>query len=111
MIHIAEQAILGFHYGQMGANLMAQWQLPTNFQVMTYFQPTPSEAPDQQLGIVLLHVAHGYAQHYFADTGQTLEQLISPEAWDTIQLAPGQIQATLEKALQASSEMEKAILR
>jgi HD-like signal output (HDOD) protein len=111
MIHIAEQAILGFHYGQMGANLMAQWQLPTNFQVMTYFQPTLSEAPDQQLGIVLLHVAHGYAQHYFADTGQTLEQLISPEAWDTINLVPGQIQATLEKALQASSEMEKAILR
>lgn len=111
MIHCAEQAILGFHYGQMGANLMAQWRLPAMFQVMAYYQPTPSEAPEQPLGIALLHLAHGYAQHYFANTGQTLEELTSLEAWDTLTLVPGQIQATLEKALQASSEMEQAILR
>lgn len=111
MIHFAEQAVLGFHYGQMGASLMAQWQLPVIYQVMAYYQPTPADAPEQQLGVAILHVAHGYAHHYFADTGQTLEQLISPDAWKTLNLAPSQIQATLEKAIEASSEMEKAILK
>lgn len=110
MIHEAEQSILGFHYGQMGARLMAQWQLPLNFQIITYYQPT-TRAPDYQLGTALVHVAHGYAHHYFSDTGQTLEQLILPNAWGILNLLPEQIEATLEKAESACSDMEKIILK
>jgi len=110
MIHEAEQKLLGFHYGQMGARLMAQWQLPLSFQIITYYQPT-TFAPDHQLGTALVHIAHGYAQHYFSDAGQSLEELILPNAWETLNLLPEQIEATLEKAQVDSSEMEQIILK
>lgn len=110
-IHVAEHAILGFHYGQVGALLMAQWQLPINFQVITYYQPNPPDAPLHPLNTALLHLAHGYAHKYFHDTGLTLEQLIIPDAWKMLDLTPGQIDSILEKAIQISTEMEKAILK
>ncbi|NOS73546.1 MAG: HDOD domain-containing protein [Methyloglobulus sp.] len=108
---VAEQNILGFHYGQAGANLMAQWRLPTKFQVMTYYQPTPTDAPLHPLGTALIHLAHGYAQKYLVNTGQNIERLIVPEAWKILDLNPKQVEITLEKAKQVSADMEKAILR
>jgi HD-like signal output (HDOD) protein len=111
MVHVAEQDILGFHYGQVGARLMAKWRLPLNFQVITYYQPTPADAPMHPLGTAILHLAHGYAHQLFSGAGQTLEQLIDPDAWIILNLTPEQIEATLENAVQVSSDMEKAILR
>ncbi len=61
MVHVAEQDILGFHYGQLGARLMAKWRLPHDFQAFTYYQPTPIDAPLNPLETALLHLAHGYA--------------------------------------------------
>ena len=111
MIHVAEQSALGFHYGQVGARLMAQWPLPLNFQVITYYQPTPAYAPEHPLATAVLHLAHGYAHDIYSETGQTLEQLILPDAWEILNLMPEQIETTLEKAQEASSDMEKAILK
>lgn len=111
LIHEVEHAILGFHYGQIGALLMAQWQLPISFQVITYYQPNPSDAPLHPLNTALIHLAHGYAHKYFHDTGLPLEQLLSPDAWKLLNLTPVQIDNVLEKAIQISAEMEKAILK
>jgi HD-like signal output (HDOD) protein len=108
-IHVAEEKLLGFHYGQVGGALMAQWQLPLNFQVITYYQPTPAAAPLHPIATSLLHLAHAYAHNTFDDTGLTLEQLIRPEASKLLNLTPYQIETALEKTKQASSEMEKAL--
>lgn len=111
LIHIAEQNLLGLHYGEIGAKLMAQWQLPTSFQEITYYQPTPTKALKHQLETALLHVAHGYAHKYFTETEKTLEQLIIPETLTSLNLALEQIESTLETALQICSDLEKTLLR
>lgn len=111
MLHVAEQEVLGFHYGQVGARLMAKWRLPHDVQAFTYYQPTPADAPMNPLGTAILHLAHGYAHQLFSGAGQSLEQLIDPDAWIILNLTPEQIEATLEKAVQVSSDMEKVILK
>lgn len=110
MLHITEQNLLGLHYGQIGARLMAHWQLPVHFQKITHYQPTPAKALEHPLETTLLHLVHGYAHKLFCDTGQTLEQLIIPDAWKMLELMPDPIESALETALQVCSDMEKAIL-
>ena len=109
-LHLAEQNLLGLHYGQVGSKLMAQWQLPSHFQAMTYFQPTPALAREHQAETMLLHLAHGYAQKHFGQTGQTLDELIIAEAWAMLDLLPEQIEGSLDAALQLCLEIEQAIL-
>lgn len=111
MLHDLELSILGFHYGQIGASLMAQWQLPLNFQVITYYQPTPVYAPEHPLATAVLHLAHAYAQKSYAETSQTIEQLVNPSAWDILNLSPEQVENLLEKTQETCAEMEKAILK
>jgi HD-like signal output (HDOD) protein len=111
LIHTTEQKLLGLHYGEIGSRLMAQWHLPINFQEITYFQPTPTSAPEHQVETSLLHVAHGYAHNYFGETEQTLEQLIFPDVWKRLNISPDQIETSLEKALQVCADLEKTILK
>ncbi len=110
-IHIIEQDLLGLHYGQVGAKLMAQWQLPANFLEITAYQPTPSKAQSYGLETALLHVAHGYAHKNFIGADQGLEQLIDPEAFKSINLLPDQIESSVETALLTCSDLEKAIMK
>jgi len=109
-LHEAEQNLLGLHYGQVGARLMAQWQLPVLFQDITNFQPTPTNALEHLLETTLVHVAHSYAHILFCNAEQSPKQLIIPEAWEILNLMPDQIESTLEAALKACSDMEKFIL-
>lgn len=110
-IHTAEEKLLGFHYGQVGGVLMAQWLLPLNFQVITYYQPTPADAPLHPIATALVHLAHAYAHDIYGNNGLTLGLLINPEASKMLNLSPYQIESALEIAKEASSEMEQALFR
>jgi HD-like signal output (HDOD) protein len=110
-VDVAEQLMLGFHYGHAGAKLMVQWRLPIKFQIITYFQPTPEDAPIQRSETALLHLVHGYAELYGADQDVSLEQFIVPEIWDLLKIQPEQIGATVEQAKQVSAIMEKAVIK
>jgi HD-like signal output (HDOD) protein len=110
-LHAAEQELLGLHYGQVGAQLMAQWQLPPHFQALTQFQPTPSKAPDFQIETTLLHLAHGYAHQLYLEPDQPLEKLIFPAIWEALNLIPDDIKNCLDKAQQACADLEKMILK
>jgi HD-like signal output (HDOD) protein len=107
----AEQSIMGFHYGHVGAKLMAQWRLPLLFQVLTYFQPTPLEAPLLQRQTALLHLAHGYADWYVNIQDNISESMINPNVCQILQITPKDIHSTLEQAKQLSCELEKVILK
>lgn len=109
-IDSAEQAILGFHYGHVGAKLMAHWRLPVKYQVITYFQPTPQDAPIYQVKTALLHLVHGYAQRYVSEEEITLEQFIIPDVWNILNIVPEQLDSVLEQARQDCSAIEKAVL-
>jgi HD-like signal output (HDOD) protein len=110
-VALAEQAILGFHYGHVGAKLMVHWRLPVKFQVITYFQPTPEDAPLFRPECALLNLAHGYAEIHAPGQEKNMEQLVSADIWRQLGIVPEQIAETLEQARQVSSVMEKAILK
>ena len=109
-INEAEQEVLGVHYGDIGAMLMAQWHLPEHFQLLTRLQPTPELATESQVEISILHVAHGYAHRQFTETECDIQDLIHPVAWENIQLDQAQIEEILQIALETSAELEKIII-
>ena len=106
----AEQRILGFHYGHVGAKLITQWRLPVSFSIIIYFQPTPLDAPANRLETALLHLVHGYAQSYL-DREVKPEQGILPEVWDILNITPEQVQLVFEQAALVSADIEKTIIK
>lgn len=107
----AELQLFGYHYGEIGAKLMANWQLPESFQDLIRMQPTPQQATENGLEISILHIAHAYAHKQFIETDKELELLIDPYVWEVTQLTPDMVAQTLDAALTASAEMETAILK
>jgi HD-like signal output (HDOD) protein len=91
--HVAELAILGFHYGQVGAKLMALWRLPVDFQVMTYYQPLPLDALILKIKTALLHLVHAYAHQYISGDGISIEDYIFPELWQLLGINNDQLEA------------------
>jgi HD-like signal output (HDOD) protein len=110
-IHSAEQKVLGCHYGQIGAKLMAQWQLSNEFQLMTRYQPTPGKASDLPVETAILHIAHGHAHRQFGDGENSLDELIDPVVWEMTQISQQQVEESLEAARTISADMESVLLR
>lgn len=106
-LHLSEQNMLGLHYGEVGAKLLAMWQLPSNFQNIVHYQPTPDMAEENVIETTLLHVVHGFAQKLIFHNPQPIETLINTDAWEILKLTPEQIDDSLETALQACLDMEK----
>lgn len=107
----AEQQVLGCHYGNIGAKLMEQWQLPASFQALTNFQPTPNQATEDQLETSILHIAHAFAHRQFIEQAEEPDISIDPFAWQATQLSTDQVQKILQPAIDMSADLEKVILR
>ena len=110
-IHQMEQKILGYHYGEIGAMLMGQWQLSESYQTSTRFQPTPQQATEEQVETALVHISHGYAHFKFKDSSQPVETLIDPAAWEISQLDPEAVENLFTTAQTVSADMERIILK
>lgn len=106
----AELQMLGYHYGNIGAELMATWHLPPKFQNLTRYQPFPEQATDDKFEVALLHIAHGYAHKQFIKTDSDLEDLIHPSAWEETQVTPEYIASILDTVRSISVDMERIIL-
>ncbi|CAD6873482.1 HDOD domain-containing protein [Methylomonas fluvii] len=107
LLHIAEQKLLGMHYGEIGAKLMAQWRLPVHFQDIVHYQPTPDLAPEQRKETALLHLVRACAEKYISGHMDAIEESVSADIWDILQLNADQLADTVEQALKAATEMEK----
>ncbi len=107
----AEMEVLGIHYGQVGARLMAQWKLPQAFQDLTRLQPVPEEAGDLQRESSLLHIAHAYANQHFLQLHDDVDELVHPVAWQSTGLSRDRVEEHLEDALASCLELERIILR
>lgn len=110
-IHEAEQRLLGCHYGNIGASLMARWNLPVNFQVITANQPTPQLAEQEIKETALLHIAHGYAVKQFTQPQKSVADLIHPSAWEIAQITPQVVQDSLDTVHTISADMERVIFK
>jgi HD-like signal output (HDOD) protein len=110
-IHEAEQQVCTCHYGQIGARLMAQWNLSKSFQMLTRYQPTPQLASEEQVETGLLHIAHGYAYRQFLTPETDPAELIEATVWEQAGVTPETVENTLPAAREISVGMEKLLLK
>lgn len=111
-VYQLELEILGVHYGQVGQELMAAWNLPVKLQIVTGCQPEPAQAQAFTLETALVHIAHGYANIVGSDTvADQIPNLIDPGVWQTTGLTAESIEMQLDQAGSISAVMEKLILR
>lgn len=106
----AEIGVIGMHYGQVGAELMENWNLPDNLQTMIRLQPTPNLADEYPRETALLHIAHGYAFQSVMDNDKQLDELINPTAWTASELTAETVNESLDAAIHTSNEMAQVIL-
>lgn len=108
-LHEVQQQMLGCHYADIGAMLLANWKLPAELQDLVRYHPQPAAAPSQQLETALLHLAHAYAGQNTpspVDAGE----LIDTETRGMIELSQAEINECLETARSVSVEIGKSIL-
>ncbi|MDX2505853.1 MAG: HDOD domain-containing protein [Gammaproteobacteria bacterium] len=78
----AERELLGFDYGQVGAELMREWTLPKSLQEITEFHIEPEKASEFQLETAIIHIASAITQNVLAQipiSPDTLE--VNPVCW------------------------------
>ncbi len=90
-LYQVEREVLGFDYAQVGGYVMRQWDLPINFQAITYFHPEPGKATHYSEETALLHLsallvlseleAGVFGEGAFA---------VDPAVWSTVDLTPEQ---------------------
>jgi HD-like signal output (HDOD) protein len=109
-IHEAEMQVLGYHYGEIGAMLMANWNLPANLQSITRDQPDPASACDKQAEIALMHLAHACAQSETTGNPASADNPIDAEVLAMTGLTQEELQDSMGEARSISADMEKFIL-
>ena len=109
-IQEAELKILGYHYGDIGAMLMANWNLSENLQSLTRNQPFPEQAGENNIEALLLNLAHSFAQSVATENQTAIDQLIDGEAPAVTGLTQIELKNSMDEARAISSDMEKIIL-
>ena len=109
-IHEAEMEVLGCHYGDIGAMLMANWNLPQNLQDLTRNQPLPAGTGEGRLEAALMHLAHACAQSRPTESGAAADIPEDAVVWNMTGLSQQDIETTLDQARSISADMERVIL-
>lgn len=109
-IHEAEMQLLGCHYGDIGAMLMANWNLPDNLQILTRNQPVPADADALKIETTLMHLAHACAYIEATDSDTAADTSFDAETQALTGLSQMEFEYSLEEARSISADMEKVIL-
>ena len=109
-IHEAEMQVLGCHYGDIGAMLMANWNLPDNLQNLTRNQPNPANASELKIESTLMHLAHACAQSGTTDSRDAADTSLDAEIQELTGLSQEELENSLDEARSISADMEKVIL-
>jgi HD-like signal output (HDOD) protein len=109
-IHEAELQVFGHHYGEVGAMLMARWNLPQTLQTLTRNQPVPAHAVELKIESTLLHLAHQCAQLDAKEFPKTADISFDEEVCALTGLSQEELENTLDEARSMSADMEKVIL-
>jgi HD-like signal output (HDOD) protein len=109
-IHEAEMQIMGHHYGDIGAMLMANWNLPDNLQALTRFQPTPQAATQDRIETALVNLAHVCAHSMTTENRDSADKEADAEVLAIIGLTQAELEFSMDEARSISADMEKVIL-
>ncbi len=106
-VHEIQRQMLDHHYGDIGAMLLANWNLSPELQMLIRYQPEPEAAPSMRVETALLHFAHACTS---AARPLDVDNLVAPGVRAMIDLPPDVINDFSETARAVSVEMGKAIL-
>ena len=109
-IHEAEMDVLGYHYGDIGAMLMANWNLSRNLQSITRHQPTPELSTENKTETALMHLAHACAQSVTTENRVAADILIDAEVQAMVGMTQEELELSMDEARSISADMEKVIL-
>ena len=80
--HIAERALLGFDYSQVGVALMREWKLPESLQEITGFHTEPEKARNYKLETAIIHIAAAVSEQAIEQQSISAETLmVNPVCW------------------------------
>ena len=108
-MHEIQLEMLGCHYGDIGAMLLENWNLPAELQMLVRFHPTPELAPESRLETALLHLAHAYAGQNVAANPLDADALVDRQVRQTIALAQPAINDCLAIARQVSLDIGRGL--
>lgn len=81
-LYIAEREVLGFDYGQVGAELMREWAFPESLQETTEFHMEPEKAKQYKTETAIIHIASAITQHALAKEPIDPEIInVNPVCW------------------------------
>jgi len=109
-IHEAEMQIMGCHYGDIGAMLMANWNLPGRLQTLTRNQPAPANATELEVETRLMHLAHACAQVGAKEKREAADTPFDAEIQSLTGLSQEELENSLDEARSISADMERVIL-
>ncbi len=109
-IHEAELEVMGYHYGDIGAMLMANWNLSPDLQNLTRNQPNPAAVDAQQVETALMHLAHTCGQIEATENPAAADNLIDAEIREITGLTQEELENSLDEARAISADMERVIL-
>jgi HD-like signal output (HDOD) protein len=96
---VAEKAVLGHTYAEVGEALLNCWSMPTHLLDMVAHQHAPASAMDQKAASII-HIASRAASQieYQPMIGFNFHQSIAPSAWSTTGLVEEQMQVAITMA-------------
>jgi HD-like signal output (HDOD) protein len=109
-IHEAEMQVMGCHYGDVGAMLMANWNLSDSLQTLTRQQPAPQGASQLEIESTLMHLARACAQTGATDSGTAADTPVDAQILELTGLSQEELENSLDQARTISADMEKVIL-
>ena len=109
-IHEAEMQVMGCHYGDVGAMLMANWNLSDSLQTLTRHQPAPEGASELKIESTLMHLARACAQNEATDSSAAADTPFDARVLELTGLSQEELENSLDQARAISADMEKVIL-
>jgi putative nucleotidyltransferase with HDIG domain len=110
-LHLAEREVMGFHHGEVGAELMRAWNLPDSFIEVAMFHHQPSAAETFRLETATIHLADvitGMAHSTASGTGQIAP--LEAGAWQLTGLSVDVMEPVIAEADAQFEEARNAIL-
>jgi HD-like signal output (HDOD) protein len=94
-----ERWIFGIGHGEIGAQLMKQWNLPDSLQAVTKYHHEPEKADEHLLEVSIVHIADAMAHlANFSCLGAKEQVKISPLAWKVTGLDKQTVLTAVNKA-------------
>ena len=99
LLYQAEREVLGFDYAEVGAELMANLELPESLKQVTQYHVEPDKAKKEfKLETTIVHIASRITDAATRDIPVTEELEVHPQSWEITGLNPEVLPRVKEEA-------------